>query len=149
MIVTGSRNTHAAFGQQIVSDFTGPNNFTTWILAIGAIGSVGYIEALRPLSRAFMTLIIVSFVLKNGGVFQKLQEALAQGPLHTAANSEPSININPASSPLTIEDHSAEYVGGLSKSVQSGIAASSANAGNAQKNFESTAKVALKIFGMF
>lgn len=133
MIVTGVRNTHAAFGKQIVSDFTGPQNFTTWILAIGAMGSLGYIEALRPLSRTFMTLIIISFILKNGGVFDKFQEALAKGPLHTAANQEPSINVNPNAA--MIEDHSAEYVSELGDSVQAGIAANAAQGNVAQKNF--------------
>lgn len=147
MIVTGVRNTHAAFGQQIVSDFTGPQNFTTWLVAIGAMGSLGYIEALRPLSRSFMTLIIISFILKNGGVFDKFQEALAKGPLRTAANQEPSINVNPAASQIT--DHSAEYVDDLRQSVQSGIAANSAQAGDAQKNFATTLKIGAKLFGLF
>jgi hypothetical protein len=146
MIVTGVRNTHAAFGQQIVSDFTGPQNFTTWMVAIGAMGSLGYIEALRPLSRSFMTLIIISFILKNGGVFDKFQEALAKGPLRTAANSKPSINVSGVSQ---IEDHSAEYIDDLRQSVQSGIAANTAQAGQAQKNFATTLKVGAKLFGLF
>jgi len=147
MIVTGARNTHAAFGQQIVSDFTGPQNFTTWMIAIGAMGSLGYIEALRPLSRSFMTLIIISFILKNGGVFDKFSDAIAKGPLHTAANTK--VAENPATSQVAALDHSAEYVDDLRQSVQSGIQANAAQAGNAQKNFSTTVKVAAKIFGLF
>lgn len=147
MIVTGARNTHAAFGQQIVADFTGPQNYTTWMIAIGAMGSLGYIEALRPLSRSFMTLIIISFILKNGGVFDKFSEAIAQGPLHTAANTKAAENSG--TSQITALDHSAEYVDDLAHSVQTGIAANAAQAGNAQKNFATTLSVATKLFGLF
>jgi hypothetical protein len=148
MIVTGARNTHAAFGQQVVSDFTGPGNFTTWIVAIGAVGAVGYIEPLRPLSRAFMTLIIISFIVKNGGVFNKLTQALNEGPLHTAENSQAATkDSSTTSGGIKVQDHTAEYVDDLRQSVQSGIAANAAASGNAQKNFGTTLKVATKIFG--
>lgn len=150
MIVTGARNTHAAFGRQIVSDFTGPGNFTSWIVAIGAVGAVGYIEPLKPLSRAFMVLIIISFVVKNGGVFTKFTQALAQGPLHTDENTKaPNADAGAAPGLRLLPDHSADYIDDLGDSVQAGIAANAATAGNAQKNFATTVKVATKIFGFF
>lgn len=144
LIVTGAKNTYSAFGGQVISDFTGPQNFTTWLVAIGAVGAVGYVEELKPLSRAFMALIIISFVIKNGGVFNKLQQALAQGPLHTAENTQSADN-----HVTSISDQSFEVSRGmddLAKSVQAGIASNMASAGNAQENFSKVAKFAVSLF---
>lgn len=89
LIVTGAKDTYQQFGGELVGDFTGPDNFTFWLASMGAVGALGYIEALRPFSRAFLTLIIVAMILRNGGVFNKFQEALAAGPTHPAATNPP------------------------------------------------------------
>jgi hypothetical protein len=81
LIVTGSRNTYQQFGAKLVGDFTGPNNFLYWIAAIGAVGALGYVDSLKTFSRVFMSLILVSMILANGGVFAKLQAAIASGPV--------------------------------------------------------------------
>jgi hypothetical protein len=80
MIVVGAKGTHREFGAQLASDFVGPRNFTYWLAAIGAVGALGYIEALRTLSHAFMALIIIAIFLSNEGFFAKFQEALNRGP---------------------------------------------------------------------
>lgn len=81
MIVTGARGTYAQFGQQVASDFTGKGNFTYWIVSLGAVGSLGYIESFRNFSRLFMTLIVLAMVISNRGFFAKLTEALQKGPV--------------------------------------------------------------------
>jgi hypothetical protein len=86
MIVTGARDTYAAFGKQVVGDFTGAGNFTYWLVALGAVGAIGYVPSLRSFSRAFMALIIVAMVIRNGGVFDKLTQALQNGPVHPGDN---------------------------------------------------------------
>ena len=55
-------------------DFTGPSPFWKWMLAILFIGAVGYIPNLRPISRGFMALVIVVFLLSNQGVFTQLKD---------------------------------------------------------------------------
>lgn len=80
LIVTGVRDTHAALGSQIKSDLTGDASFTRYALAIFAVGALGYIDKLRTASTAFMALIIISLVLSNRGVFNKLSEAIDAGP---------------------------------------------------------------------
>lgn len=65
LIVTGVKDTYVALGNQIVKDFTGPSNFFVWVLALGAVGSLGYVEKLRPFSNAFMVLILLAMVLTN------------------------------------------------------------------------------------
>lgn len=91
MVVSAVKNTHVQLGEQIKSDFTGPGNFTYWIAAIGIVGAVGYIKPLQAFANAFLTLIVLSFILKNGGVFDKLSDALSQGPLATPANAPPKV----------------------------------------------------------
>lgn len=86
LVITGARNTYADFGRTLAGDFTGPNNFTYWLAALGIVGSLGYIDQLRMFSRAFMALILLSMVLKNGGVFNKVQEALRAGPIAPVAS---------------------------------------------------------------
>lgn len=76
MIITGAKGTYKEFGEQLTSDFTGEGNFLYWLAAIGGIGALGYIDALKPISRSFMTLIILIMVIRNEGLFDKLREAI-------------------------------------------------------------------------
>jgi hypothetical protein len=48
------------------SDFTGSDNFIFWLVAILIIGAVGYIPKLRPISVAFLTLVIIVLFLTKG-----------------------------------------------------------------------------------
>lgn len=60
----------------LLSEFTGDQNFFSWIAGIGAVGALGYIPAFRGLSRAFLVLIFVGIILSNEGFFAKLQTQL-------------------------------------------------------------------------
>lgn len=84
MIVTGVKGTYAAFGSQVASDFTGSQPFTYWVAAILGIGAIGYIDALKTVSRLFLTLILVSMVIANKGFFNQLTAALKAGPIAPA-----------------------------------------------------------------
>ncbi len=78
LIVAGVRdrvtNGNPSLMSLVKDDFTGNNPFWKWMLAILLIGALGYIPAMRPISRGFMALVIVVFVLSNEGIFTKLQE---------------------------------------------------------------------------
>lgn len=70
-------------GALLTNDFTGPNNFVYWLAAILIIGAIGYIEKLKPLSNAFLVLVVVVLILKRGnpsgvggGVFSQFTAAL-------------------------------------------------------------------------
>lgn len=82
MIITGVLNTYAALASQLQSDFTGSKNFVVWIIALGSVGALGYINDLRTFSHYFMALILIAMILANGknGLFQNFQKALASGP---------------------------------------------------------------------
>lgn len=68
--------------QLLQSDFTGPNNFLYWLAVIVILGAIGYNDELKPLSNAFLVLIVIVIVLAHqsgstGGIFAQLQTALA------------------------------------------------------------------------
>jgi hypothetical protein len=73
----------------IKDDFTGSDPFWKWILAIFLIGAVGYIPDMRPISRGFMALVIIVFLLDNQGVFAQLEKIFPTKPSSTSpANAE-------------------------------------------------------------
>jgi len=80
MIVTGSRGTYRQFGTLVAGEFTGDRNFLYFAAGIGAVGAIGYINALRTFSRLFLTLILIGIVVSNKGFFANLQAAIKAGP---------------------------------------------------------------------
>lgn len=47
------------------ADFTGPDNFFVWALAIGVVVALGYLPKMRPLSNALFVLVIVAIILAH------------------------------------------------------------------------------------
>jgi hypothetical protein len=83
MIITGARGTYAQFGSQLASEFEGTNSFTYQMIALGAIGALGYIPALQTISRWALALILLVILLSNkgsNGFFSEFQAALQNGP---------------------------------------------------------------------
>ena len=81
LVVTGFQNTYAQFGSQVQKDFTGPNNFGYWLLAIFITGAIGYVNDLQTWSRAFMALIIIAMFLNksNSNVFANFTSGVSKG----------------------------------------------------------------------
>jgi len=79
LLVAGVRNTYADLWKLVENDFTSQGGFLSWVAAIAVVGGMGYIPKLKPLSIAFMTLLLIVLVLSNGGVFQKLQLFIQSG----------------------------------------------------------------------
>lgn len=67
------------------ADFTGQGSFLPWILALSLVGAVGYIKVLRPISNAFLVLIIIVFLLaaNKGGrdFFSSLASQVLKRPV--------------------------------------------------------------------
>ena len=76
MVVSAARNTNQQLITLLKSDFTGQGNFIYWLISILLIGAVGYIPDLKPVSRAFLVLVVIVLVLKNGGVFTQFLQAI-------------------------------------------------------------------------
>lgn len=82
-VISGVRNTSQTLLALLNGDLRGSNNYVYWMLSILAIGSLGYIQAVRPFSRAFLVLLIVVLILaddKNGnaGFFSNFTSAISQ-----------------------------------------------------------------------
>lgn len=79
LIVTGARGTVTQFGSQVAQDVSG--GFLYYVAAIAGIGSLGYVDSLRAVSRLFMALILIVLVLANKGFFEQFTAALKTGPI--------------------------------------------------------------------
>lgn len=90
MIITGINNNYSQFASQLSQDFSGSKSFLVWVLALGAVGALGYIKDLRTFSHYFMALILISMILANKGVFAQFQTALAAGPKTPQATADSS-----------------------------------------------------------
>jgi hypothetical protein len=93
LVVSGVRGRVTQGNPSLVSliqaDFTGSDPFWKWMLAILLIGAVGYIPNLRPISRAFMALVIIVFLLSNQGLFTQLQAVFKNTSTNTVPTSSP------------------------------------------------------------
>jgi hypothetical protein len=91
LLIAGVRGTSDQLLAQLKIDLTGDNNFVYWILAIGVLGALGYIDSIRPLSRALLLLVMVVLVLSEGkktgggGLFSKFTSAIGTITERTAA----------------------------------------------------------------
>lgn len=94
--ITALNGTYKQFYAQLVKDFTGPGNFTYWVLAIGTVGSIGYVPALQKPSRVFLALVIISLVLSHGGFFEQLMKAIQVGPTQSGGQPLAAINTAPS-----------------------------------------------------
>lgn len=68
------RGTHRDLFDVLKDDFTGPNNFILWGLALFIIGAVGYYKPLRPLSNSFMVLVVVMLFLSHEGFISRFMQ---------------------------------------------------------------------------
>lgn len=79
LITAGVRGTQGDLYKLVKGDFTGQGSFLHWFVAILVVGAIGYVESLRPFSRAFMVLLIVVLFLSNGGFFKKFNQQIFEG----------------------------------------------------------------------
>jgi hypothetical protein len=66
LVTAAIKNTQDSLFELVRGDFTGPNNFIFWFIAILAIGAIGYIPKAKPISTAFLTLVVIVLVLSRG-----------------------------------------------------------------------------------
>lgn len=66
LLIAGVRNTQTQLYGLLRNDFTGPNNFIYWFIAILLIGALGYVPKLKPISDGFLILVILVLFLKKG-----------------------------------------------------------------------------------
>jgi hypothetical protein len=77
LVASGIKNTQGQLGALIVSDFTGAGNFWYYIAGIFAVGTIGYYQPARDISRLLIVLILLVLFLSNEGIWAQLQSGLA------------------------------------------------------------------------
>lgn len=102
MIAIGVRGHAKDAGDLLQSEFTGPNSFVSWFLAIMILGLVGYYKPVRPVADAMLGLVIVAILLTKanpkaagGGFFAQLNDAFK------SATSAPAQNVTGGSTTTT------------------------------------------------
>lgn len=93
ILIAAFRGEETTLAHLVASDIEGMGgtSFVWWILAVAAVGAVGYIPAVRPLAISFLALIILGVVLANEGLFADLENQLSQitsGALVTPSNAD-------------------------------------------------------------
>ena len=78
VLIAAVRGNEGKLGALLSNDFFGANSFIYWAVAMIAIGALGYVPKLKGLSVAFMSLVLITMTLRNGGLFQKLQQSIQQ-----------------------------------------------------------------------
>ena len=112
LVVSGVRGTTSSLVTVIKADFTPNGGYLRWMLGIGLVGAVGYIDELKTISRMFMAIVLIGLIWSNKGVFSELTQQTAtaapqtgntSGTLSTSTSvsSLPSIPSLPSLGPLT------------------------------------------------
>lgn len=65
LIVAAYRKKHGELFALIKEDFFGDNNFVMWSLSIVLLISLGYVKQLKPITDAFLVLIILVIIVRN------------------------------------------------------------------------------------
>lgn len=83
LLVAGVRNTQDTLFSLVKGDFSGPDNFIYWFVAMVIIGGLGYIPKIKPISTGLLALVILVLFLSKGktsgaggGFFQQFTTAL-------------------------------------------------------------------------
>ncbi len=77
-VVIAIRGTQATAFNLLEKEFSGPNSFVKWALALLILGGLGYIPVIRPVTRALLLLVLLVIFLRNGtGLFAQFNRAVA------------------------------------------------------------------------
>lgn len=77
LVISGVRATSSQLLTLVKGDLLGKNGYLYWMVVILAIGAVGYVPPLRNLSRAFLILVLIVLILKQGtGFFSMFTSSL-------------------------------------------------------------------------
>lgn len=84
LLISAVKGTSSDLFTLLQGDFTGSNNFIYWAVAILLIGALGYIPKVKPISVAFLGLVVLVLFLSRGdpskaggGFFEKFTAGLA------------------------------------------------------------------------
>jgi hypothetical protein len=76
LLTAAVRNKQGDLFRLLKNDFTGPHNFVFWFASILAVGAIGYIPKFKPVSNAFLVLLVVVLFVSNRGFFTRFNEQI-------------------------------------------------------------------------
>lgn len=82
MMVSALRGVQGCLIAEIETEFQGAGSFIWWVAAIFMVGALGYSDTLRPISNAFLALIIIAMFLyaaATQNLFQQFTSAISAG----------------------------------------------------------------------
>ena len=83
--IVSLQGTQGSLFTLLKSEFVGTNSFVVWAAAFVIIGLLGSIKPIRPITHAFLVLMLLVLVLTNGkGFFSQFNSAL-RSPVSPAA----------------------------------------------------------------
>lgn len=74
LVISAVRDKQSEMFSLIKGDFTGANSFAPWVISLLVIGGLGYVKAIKPITDAFLVLVILVLFISNGGFFQKFTQ---------------------------------------------------------------------------
>lgn len=126
LTIAGARNTQGALYQLVQGDFTGSGNFFYWLGAIGIIGGLGYIPAMRGVSHAFLALVLLVLFLDvnktasgGSGIFAELNAAIAGSGSTTAVDNSGSNSVGGQIGSLNVTQPSPSVINNATSIFQS------------------------------
>lgn len=100
LIISAVRNTHGTLATALATDVP---PYLKWALAIVAVGAIGYVPKMQPISRMLLALVFVVIVLKNYQAAINGFKLAGTAPAATQAVADPGTQYaaNPASPNIT------------------------------------------------
>lgn len=90
VVIAALRNSQAALGAALMEDVPA---YIIWAAAIFAIGAIGWIPNMRPISRMLMALVLVVLVLRNySAIISGFEDAWQDSPAPSSGTSGASIS---------------------------------------------------------
>jgi hypothetical protein len=104
-LISSVLNTQGDFLTLLRGDFIGMQSFVFWMLAILAIGALGYIPGLRKLANGFLVLVILMLFISNKGFFNQFisqvssvknapQQTITDAPTYNMQDQDTGANVN-------------------------------------------------------
>lgn len=86
LLVVSIRGTQGDFFSLLQSEFAGSNSFVVWASAFIILGLLGYIRPIRPITHAFLVLLLLVLILTNGKGFVSQFNAAIRSPVAPSVN---------------------------------------------------------------
>jgi hypothetical protein len=131
LLVSALRGTSSALFATLKSDFTGSGNYFYWVMAILAVGSIGYVKKLQPISDAFLVLLLVVLTLSNKGFFAQFVSGMSGAAATGCVTASTSSTIT---NPVAAVVNSGTILGNQASTQPTALATPGQSAGTAWNN---------------